>query len=385
MDIDEMRRRFREQKAQAQTVETIQETVVSTVEVVNSTETPSQEENNLPAKSGDLSSVEMNDVTYEYEKGSNKVNFICSSIENKSEEPTGHLILACYISEKKRKYDGWLNDNHANFDYASIGSMPIGDALTNINHTFEIPEEFTNFIQTSESEWYFVFTIEEYHDDGEFYIIEYNNGTNEGETIHDCITDESITILTTREEDSSTIVCKDGVTFDGCLWSSDYRRMAYVISGTELAIYYYFDNDKIAFEINHDGQTFYNKEGREISQDAFTKIFGNEFVDIASKFEDEKKSKFVYIDDDEEEDDEEDLDYDDVYEKVKEIIVDKLNVKPYKVNEDATFVNDLGADSLDVIELTMEFEKEFGVMIPDEDIENITTVEEAVDYIYFRI
>ena len=161
--------------------------------------------------------------------------------------------------------------------------------------------------------------------------------------------------------------------------------MAYVISGTELAIYYYFDNDKIAFEINHDGQTFYNKEGREISQDAFTKIFGNEFVDIASKFEDEKKSKFVYIDDDEEEDDEEDLDYDDVYEKVKEIIVDKLNVKPYKVNEDATFVNDLGADSLDVIELTMEFEKEFGVMIPDEDIENITTVEEAVDYIYFRI
>ena len=69
------------------------------------------------------------------------------------------------------------------------------------------------------------------------------------------------------------------------------------------------------------------------------------------------------------------------FDKVKEVIIDKLGVDEDAIKTDAHFVNDLGADSLDTVELIMEFEEEFGIEIPDEDAENITTVGSAVDYI----
>ncbi|MDR1343095.1 MAG: acyl carrier protein [Prevotellaceae bacterium] len=71
----------------------------------------------------------------------------------------------------------------------------------------------------------------------------------------------------------------------------------------------------------------------------------------------------------------------DVAEKVKAIIVDKLGVDESEVALGATFTNDLGADSLDTVELIMEFEKEFGVAIPDEDTEKIVNVGDAISYI----
>ena len=69
------------------------------------------------------------------------------------------------------------------------------------------------------------------------------------------------------------------------------------------------------------------------------------------------------------------------FNKVKEVIIDKLGVEEDMIKTEARFVNDLGADSLDTVELIMEFEEEFGIEIPDEDAENITTVGSAVDYI----
>ena len=69
------------------------------------------------------------------------------------------------------------------------------------------------------------------------------------------------------------------------------------------------------------------------------------------------------------------------FDKVKEVIIDKLGVDESAINEEAHFVNDLGADSLDTVELIMEFEEEFGIEIPDEDAENITTVNSAIKYI----
>ena len=69
------------------------------------------------------------------------------------------------------------------------------------------------------------------------------------------------------------------------------------------------------------------------------------------------------------------------FDKVKEIIIDKLGVEEDSIKTEAHFVNDLGADSLDTVELIMEFEEEFGIEIPDEEAENITTVSSAVDYI----
>ena len=67
--------------------------------------------------------------------------------------------------------------------------------------------------------------------------------------------------------------------------------------------------------------------------------------------------------------------------RVKEIIVDKLGVDENEVKETAEFTKDLGADSLDTVELIMEFEKEFGITIPDESAEKISTVGDAVAYI----
>ena len=68
-------------------------------------------------------------------------------------------------------------------------------------------------------------------------------------------------------------------------------------------------------------------------------------------------------------------------ERVKRLICEQLGVKEEEVKEEASFVDDLGADSLDTVELVMGLEEEFETEIPDEEAENITTVKEAIDYI----
>ncbi len=70
-----------------------------------------------------------------------------------------------------------------------------------------------------------------------------------------------------------------------------------------------------------------------------------------------------------------------VTDKVKEIIVNELGAEPEKVTPQASFVEDLGADSLDTVELVMAFEEEFGIEIPDEDAEKLQTVGDAVNYL----
>ncbi len=70
-----------------------------------------------------------------------------------------------------------------------------------------------------------------------------------------------------------------------------------------------------------------------------------------------------------------------VADKVKQIIVEQLGVDEGQVDQTASFVDDLGADSLDIVELVMKFEEDFELDIPDEDAENIKTVKDAIDYI----
>jgi len=69
------------------------------------------------------------------------------------------------------------------------------------------------------------------------------------------------------------------------------------------------------------------------------------------------------------------------FDKIKEIVIDKLGVEEAKVTMDVKFIDDLGADSLDTVELIMQFEEEFGIEIPDDDAENLLSVKQAVDYI----
>ena len=70
-----------------------------------------------------------------------------------------------------------------------------------------------------------------------------------------------------------------------------------------------------------------------------------------------------------------------IEQQVREIICDKLSVKPEQVTPATSFVNDVGADSLDIVELVMEFEDKFGMQIPDEEAEKLQTVGDAVKYI----
>ena len=69
------------------------------------------------------------------------------------------------------------------------------------------------------------------------------------------------------------------------------------------------------------------------------------------------------------------------FEKVRDIVVDQLGVEPDEVAIESTFIDDLGADSLDIVELIMAFEEEFGIEIPDEAAEKIKTVQDVVSYI----
>ena len=75
----------------------------------------------------------------------------------------------------------------------------------------------------------------------------------------------------------------------------------------------------------------------------------------------------------------------DIAARVKSIVVDKLGVDESEVTPEASFTNDLGADSLDTVELIMEFEKEFNIAIPDDQAENISTVGEAIKFIEANI
>ena len=77
-------------------------------------------------------------------------------------------------------------------------------------------------------------------------------------------------------------------------------------------------------------------------------------------------------------------DANEVMEKVRGIIVDQLGVEAAQVTPEASFIDDLGADSLDIVELIMAFEEEFDLDIPDEDAEKIASVQDAVDYIKER-
>lgn len=79
------------------------------------------------------------------------------------------------------------------------------------------------------------------------------------------------------------------------------------------------------------------------------------------------------------------MEYAEIVEKVRAIIVDKLGVEPSEVTETANFTNDLGADSLDTVELLMEFERVFGIKIPDEETSTIATVKDAIDKVQEKI
>lgn len=79
------------------------------------------------------------------------------------------------------------------------------------------------------------------------------------------------------------------------------------------------------------------------------------------------------------------MNLEEVQAKLKEIVMDRLNAEEEQIKQEASFVEDLGADSLDIVELIMGIEEEFDIEIPDEDAEKLTTVGEAMDYVKVKL
>lgn len=222
------------------------------------------ENDKMEAKSGDSSTVSMTDPLYYYESGSKLISFECTRIDNETTETTGRLSINCWISASEKLE----NDNFVNIGTYMLGVLEGGYGFPDVHCEFEISQEILEIISDMD-EWYFIFTINELHVDGNDYIIDMIPGSNEGE---------------------NSVSSKD------------------------------------------------NGQNRVKGSDSIS-------------------------------------------ERAKAIIVDKLGVDYNEVTSDASFTDDLGADSLDVVELIMEFEKEFSISIPDDQAENISTVRDAIKYI----
>lgn len=377
-----MRKKFREKKAQ--------ERVISTSPNIEETAHVAQfeeDKNSTPTKSGDSSTVSLSEISYAYEKGANKVTFSCSRLDNTCDDTTGLLSLCCWISEKTRENNNWQNDNYAFVNSIDLGALKKGYGFPDINRTFEIPNNLLkviNDMNKDEEEWHFIFTINELHEDGNNYIIHTINGQNENEGIKLPISDDSITIV--RDQDEKTFAYIDGEEFSGTLCSSNERFEIEFKKSVATYLWCYHKNGFLAVGGNLDNDStpvYFDDQDNEINEDVFEKKYGQEFEDIMAAGFAELESRIEnnttlnnttsYYSDS----------Y--VFSRVKAIVIDQLGVEPYEVVESASFMNDLGADSLDAVELIMEFEKEFGITITDEEAEKIATIGDVVAYIEANI
>ena len=211
--------------------------------------TSSDENTNFLAKEGEPSSVEITNPSYNYDEDNLCVEFSMDRLDNASQWTTGDIKVFCWISEYRYNFEDGFGNNHFCVGDYNLGHLDKGYGFPDVKREFKLKDDVENI----DIRWHFVFTINEYNSDGNWYIIDYRNGE-----CHLC---------------------------------------------------------------------------------------------------------------------------DDDFEAIMDIICDKLNVDSDDVHYDSSFVNDLGADSLDAVELIMEFEKKFGINIPDEDAENIRKVSDIVEYL----
>ncbi len=383
MDLNEIRRQYRQKKEQENIKSEISQPLQK--ENVISENKLKTDKNGNPMKTGEPSIVSITESSYLYEKGNNWVEFSCERIDNQSNETTGQLSICCWISEKQRINDEWQNDNYVFINSVDLGGLDNGYGFPDIRHTFKIENnilEIIDKLNENKEEWHFVFTINELYEDGNRYIIHTINGPDENEELSLPISDDSISLY--KNNDDQYLAYFNNEEFTGTLFSSDERFEIEFEKAEPIYVWVFHENDEIATEypINDDEDpTFYDENGNEISEDNFLKKYGNEFEEIIERGFEEIENKVIYEQDSNIKEDYSHEKYMYVFSKIKAIIIDKLGVEPYEVVDKASFINDLGADSLDAVELIMEFEKEFGISIPDDQAENIYTVRDAVAYI----
>ena len=175
-------------------------------------------------KSGNLSTISLGDVSYSYERRDNRVSFLCSTIDNTSDDSTGLLSLCCWISEKTIENGSWQNEYYELVDSIELGSLKKDYSFSDIEQTFVIPDDLLTIIDSmneEKDEWHFVFTINELDEDGNNHIIFAVNGPDENEGIKLSIYDESLSIFKDNDDEIRAFV--DGEEFSGTLVSSDER------------------------------------------------------------------------------------------------------------------------------------------------------------------
>lgn len=278
MDINEMRRKYREANSRKVETEKVSNQVVEPTTTSEQTYTPTptiqptanKVTKNYFVRHGECSDVSIDDARYNYVRGEHFVEFTMGRLQNDSPWRTGCLEVCCWISSCKFNWeDGW-GDEEVNLLVGQqvIGDLEEGYGFPDVKCTFNLSDVSDEIL--NDYIWNFVFTINELSEDDKWLIIDYRNGETENGN----------------------------------------------------------DNDNDEIDTNNHTSAYYGNSS--------------------------------------------------VFSRVKAIVIDKLGVEPYEVVEDASFMNDLGADSLDAVELIMEFEKEFGINIPDEIAERIRTVGDAV-------
>lgn len=385
MDLNDLRRKFREKKEQKKKTNSYvpdfnDSTVVDSTDIHQDLKS---------IKSGEYSTISLSDLSYNYERGTNIVSFSCSAIYNTSDYSTGLLSLCCWISEKTRENDNWQNENYTLVDSIELCSLKKGNSVSDINKTFDIPDNLLAAIDRMNEEgdeWHFVFTINELHEDGYNYIIYTINGPDENEGIKLPIQDDSLTILIDNDNKIRAFI--DDQYFSGILVSSDERFEMKFKKSTVVFLLGYHKNGEIGvcgnLEEPDSSLVYYDENGNEIKEHIFKSRYGPDFEKIIGTGFEEIISKYQHTLNENVNNQSNKTSFDvdsSVFSKVKSIVIEKLGVEPYEVVESASFMNDLGADSLDAVELIMEFEKEYSISIPDKQAERIRTVGDAVRYI----
>lgn len=236
-------------------------------------------------KSGNLSTISLGDVSYSYERRDNRVSFLCSTIDNTSDDSTGLLSLCCWISEKTIENCSWQNEYYELVDSIELGSLKKDYSFSDIEQTFVIPDDLLTIIDSmneEKDEWHFVFTINELDEDGNNHIIFAVNGPDENEGIKLSIYDESLSIFKDNDDEIRAFV--DGEEFSGTLVSSDERFEMEFEESIPVFLRGYHKNGQLgvggSLEDAESPLVYYDENGNEIEENMFKSRYGSDFEKI---------------------------------------------------------------------------------------------------------
>lgn len=347
-----MRKRFQQKKAGIQT-EHVGESQqhespeVNQLAIVEPRKKTTVSEPQTIVRIGESSNVSIQEPSFDHEYKSYNVQFSCGRIQNDSSWATGELKVICWISEKRYSWEKNFNgENFFAIGEHVLGHLEAGYGFPDVKCSFNIPSEF----DFQGDRWRFVFTVNELSEGDQWYVVDFRNGP-----------------LNLSQDDYNAIFA--AIEEELGLDPDDYGIDSKIedICNDEEWIVGLCDRlqDEFSFEFDDESNI---ETIADLIDYVAEHLNEDKEVEQTETVSDTSYSEAPYHNPN-------------IENLVKSIIVDKLGVDEWEVTLEASFTNDLGADSLDSVELIMEFEKEFGIPIPDEEAEKIATVGDAVAYI----